>query len=161
VLHILHDILGHRKIAARWVPHEITEVQQWHLYGIAQDMLNRYQREGDDFLGRIITTDETWARSYEPQLKRQSSEWKHPGSPRPKKVRPAQGGVKVMFIVAYDIHGVILYHAAPKRHRVNAAYYCNFLKHHLRPALRRKRRHLMATNPSSLMTMRGVTLLTL
>jgi hypothetical protein len=29
VFHILHDLLGYRKIAARWVPHEITEVQQW------------------------------------------------------------------------------------------------------------------------------------
>ncbi|PSN56056.1 hypothetical protein C0J52_11816, partial [Blattella germanica] len=30
VLHILHDILGYRKIAARWRPHEISEIQQWH-----------------------------------------------------------------------------------------------------------------------------------
>ena len=59
-------------------------------------------REGDDFLGRIVTMDETWARSYEPNLKPQSSEWKHSGSPRPKKVRPTQCAVKVMLIVAYD-----------------------------------------------------------
>jgi hypothetical protein len=114
MLHILHDILGYRKIAVRWVPHEIVEVQQWHLYGIAQDLLNRYQREGDDFLGRIITMDETWARSYEPHLKRQSSEWKHSSSPHPKKVHSAQGGVKLMFVVAYDIHGVILYRSLPQ-----------------------------------------------
>ncbi|PNF43542.1 hypothetical protein B7P43_G03933 [Cryptotermes secundus] len=29
VLHILHDILGHRKIATRWVPHTMSEGQQW------------------------------------------------------------------------------------------------------------------------------------
>ena len=45
------------------------------------------KREGDDFLGRIVAMDETWTRSYEPNLKRQSNEWKHPGSPRPKEVR--------------------------------------------------------------------------
>ena len=73
VLHILHDILGYRKIAAHWVPHTLSEVQQWQRYAIAQDLLNRYQREGDDFLGRIVTLDETWARSYEPHLKRQSN----------------------------------------------------------------------------------------
>ena len=30
VLHILHDILGYRKLAARWIPHEISEMQQCH-----------------------------------------------------------------------------------------------------------------------------------
>ncbi|KAJ4447911.1 hypothetical protein ANN_09920 [Periplaneta americana] len=78
-------------------------------------LLHRYQREGNDFLERIVAMDETWTRSYEPNLKRQSNEWKHPGSPRPKKVRPTQSAVKVMFIVAYDIDGVILHHAVPPR----------------------------------------------
>ncbi|KAJ4452182.1 hypothetical protein ANN_03700 [Periplaneta americana] len=55
--------------------------------------------------------------------------------------------VKVMFIVAYDIDGVILHHAVPPRQTVNADYYCRFLQHHLRPALRRKRRHLGVQNP--------------
>ena len=100
VLHILHDILGYRKIAAHWVSHTLSEVQQWQRYATAQDLLNRYQKEGDDFLGRIVTLDETWALSYEPHLKRQSNEWKHPGSPHPKTVRPTQSNVKAMFIVA-------------------------------------------------------------
>jgi len=30
----------------------------------------------------IITLDETWAKSYEPQMKRQSNEWRYYGSPR-------------------------------------------------------------------------------
>ncbi|KAJ4435811.1 hypothetical protein ANN_18430 [Periplaneta americana] len=55
--------------------------------------------------------------------------------------------VKMMFIVAYDIDGVILHHAVPPRQTVNADYYCRFLQHHLRPALRRKRRHLGVQNP--------------
>ena len=59
--------------------------------------------------------DETLARSYVPILKRQSNEWKNPGSPRPKKVRPTQCDVKVMFIVAYDIDGLILNLAVPPR----------------------------------------------
>ncbi|PNF43745.1 hypothetical protein B7P43_G13766 [Cryptotermes secundus] len=136
VLHILHDILGYRKIAALWVTHTMSEVQQWQHYAFAQD-----------FLGRIVTLDETWAHSYEPHLKRQSTEWKHPGSPRPKKVHPTQSNVKVMFIVACYTDEVILHRTLPQRRTVNAAYYCNFLRNHLRPALRRKRRHLLATNP--------------
>ena len=34
-----------------------------------------YEREGEGFLREIITNDETWARTYESQLKRQSNEW--------------------------------------------------------------------------------------
>ena len=84
VLHILH-ILGYRKLPARWIPHEISEVQQWHCY--AQALLVRYQREGEDFIGQNVAKDETRVRSYEPNLKHQSNKWKHPGSPRPKKLR--------------------------------------------------------------------------
>ena len=90
---------------------------------------------------------ETWDRSYEPNLNRQSDEWKHPGSPRPKKVHLIQCAVKMMFIIAYDTDRVILHHAVHPRQTVNAAYYCTFLQHHLRPALRRILRHLMVQNP--------------
>ncbi|KAJ4426343.1 hypothetical protein ANN_27157 [Periplaneta americana] len=62
-------------------------------------------------------------------------------------LRPTQSAVKVMFIVVYDIDGVILHHAVPPRQTANADYYCRFLQHHLRPALRRKRRHLVVLNP--------------
>ena len=41
----------------------------------------------------------------------QSNEWKHPGSPLPKKVHPMQCIVRVMIIVVYDIDVVILHHA--------------------------------------------------
>ena len=32
MLHILHDVLGYRKLAA---PYEISEFQQWHRYAVA------------------------------------------------------------------------------------------------------------------------------
>ena len=83
--------------------------------------------------------DETWDRSYESNLKRQSNEWKYPGSPRPKKMRPTQCAV----IVAYDIDGTILHHAVPPRQAINGAYYCTFLQHHLHPVIRWKQRHLV------------------
>ena len=65
VFHILLDILGYNKLAARWIPHKISEVQRWHHYAVAQALFVWYQREGDDFLGRIVAMDETW----EPNLK--------------------------------------------------------------------------------------------
>ena len=105
----LHDILGNCKLAACWISHEISKMQQWHRYAVAQALFDRYQTEGENFLGQIVAMGETWLCSYEPNLKHQSNEWKHPGSPRPKKVRPTQCAVKVMFAMAYDIDGVILH----------------------------------------------------
>ncbi|KAJ4430148.1 hypothetical protein ANN_22358 [Periplaneta americana] len=95
----------------------------------------------------LLWTKPGLAHTNQPNLKRQSNEWKHPGSSRPKKVHPTQSAVKVMFIVAYDTDGVILHHAVLPRQTANADYYCRFLQHHLLPALRRKRRHLVVQNP--------------
>jgi hypothetical protein len=38
-------------------------------------------------LKRVVAIDETWIRSFEPELKRQSSEWHTPNLPRPVKYR--------------------------------------------------------------------------
>ncbi|GFY22806.1 hypothetical protein TNCV_2180671 [Trichonephila clavipes] len=38
----------------------------------------------------IITGDESWVYGYDAETKQQSSQWKTPGSPRPKKARPVR-----------------------------------------------------------------------
>ena len=126
VIHILQDILGYRKFVRRWTPNDIAEVQKWHRYAVALALRDRYQREGDDFLGPIVPMDEIWARLYEPNLKRQSNEWKYPGSPRSKKMHPTQCAMKVVLIVAYDIGEIILHHAVPPRHTVNDFFKENY-----------------------------------
>jgi hypothetical protein len=147
VWHILKNKFHMRKAAARWVPHNLTEAQKWHRYAVAGLHLERYHNEGDTFLQRIVAIDETWTRAYEPELKRQSNEWRNQGSPRPKRVRCEPSRVKVTLIVAYDSEGVIISHAVPAGQNVNAAYYQHFLEHTLRPAMRRKRLHFLRDNP--------------
>ncbi|KAG8232167.1 hypothetical protein J437_LFUL012239 [Ladona fulva] len=116
-------------------------------YDAAQMHLDRYEREGEAFLHRIITLDETWATSYEPKLKCQSNEWYCYGSPRKSKVHQSPTGVKVMVIFVYNCDGVILTHYVPPRQTVNAQYYCSILEHHLRPALRKKWQHFLCNPP--------------
>ncbi|GFQ77175.1 histone-lysine N-methyltransferase SETMAR [Trichonephila clavata] len=72
---ILRNELHPHKILARWVPHALTEIQRWLRYAICSDHFARWQPDGDQFLSRIITIDEFWARAYEPELKRQFAEW--------------------------------------------------------------------------------------
>jgi histone-lysine N-methyltransferase SETMAR len=99
--------LQKRKVAAKWVPHHLSEEQKAARKKVAEELLWRYEAEGEQFLKRIVATDETWIRDFEPELKSQSSQWKHATSPRPKKCRRQQLKVKLIMIMAYDKNGVI------------------------------------------------------
>ena len=79
---ILREDLHMHKIGAKWVPHALTEQQKWCRYETCRIHLEMYQNEGENLLNNIITIDETWIKAYEPELKRQSAEWRHEGSPR-------------------------------------------------------------------------------
>jgi hypothetical protein len=70
--------------------------------------LERFDAEGETFLSRIVTGDETWAHHYEAETKRQSVEWHHPQSPRKKKFKTTTSAGKVMIIEFWDTDGVIL-----------------------------------------------------
>ena len=96
---ILRDDLHMRKIAAKWVPHALTEQQKWCPYETCRIHLERYQN-GENLLNNIITIDETCVRAYEPELKRQSGEWRHEESPRRQKFRQNPPPVKLIVILA-------------------------------------------------------------
>jgi hypothetical protein len=85
VYRIITNNLKMRKVAARWVPHHLSDEQKTHRQRIAEKLLHRYQTEGEEFLKRIVALDETWIRDFEPELKSQPSQWKHTDSPCPKK----------------------------------------------------------------------------
>ena len=77
---ILTEDLGLRKVCAKMVPKKLAEEQKQRRVTICQDLLERQ----DDILGRVITGDETWVYQYDPETKRQISQWKTANSPRPK-----------------------------------------------------------------------------
>ena len=49
-------------------------------------------------LDALVTCDESWIYCYDPETKRQSSQWKHVGSPRPKKARQSKSTHKLSMI---------------------------------------------------------------
>ena len=59
-----------------------------------------YQNEGENLLKNIMIIDETLARACEPELKRQSAERRHEGSPRRQNFRQNASPVKIMVILA-------------------------------------------------------------
>ena len=91
---ILTERLHKRRIAARWVPHGLSEEQKCRRLETAQQLLHRFREEGNEFLQKVVAIDETWIRDFQPELKSQSSEWRREGSPRPKKFKRVQSNVK-------------------------------------------------------------------
>ena len=54
-------------------------------------------------LDALVTCNESWIYCYDPETKRQSSQWKHAGSPRPKKARQSKSTHKLLIIPFFDI----------------------------------------------------------
>ena len=69
---------------------------------VATNMLQEAESD-ENFMGQINTVDETWVYGYDPEMKRQSSQWKSADSPRPRKARQVRSNVKVMLIVFFDV----------------------------------------------------------
>ena len=104
----------------------------WNLLQQAQD--------NPTFKSRIFTGDESWVYGYGPETKQQSSKWKTPTSPRPKKagwVRSATKSMLVVYFRQFDIRGVMNRKSMPQGQTVNAAFCCTVLRR-LRENTRRK-----------------------
>ena len=72
---MLHDELNMRKICAKMVP-KILSFEQKHVRkSICEDLINRIQTEGRDWMKYIVTGDETWIFEYDPETRRQSQQW--------------------------------------------------------------------------------------
>ena len=139
---ILTEDIDMRKVCAKMVPNELTEEQKLRRVTICQDMLERQ----DDILGRVITGDETWVYQYDPETKRQSTQWKTANSPRPKKCRRSKLRVKTMLLAFFIcIRGIVHYEFVPTGQTINQVYYFGVLEM-LREKVRRKRPELFANN---------------
>ena len=119
---ILVQELGMRKVCAKMVPKLLTDDQKEHRVNVCRDLLERI-RDDPEFLGQVITGDETWVFQYDPETKRQSLQWKTPGSPRPKKARMSRSRVKVMLIAFFDQKGLVHHEFVPDGQTVNQTFY--------------------------------------
>jgi histone-lysine N-methyltransferase SETMAR len=86
----------------------------------------------------------TTSHRYNPETKRQSSQWKSPSSPRPKKPRMSCSSTKTLLIVFSDIRGILHREFVSQCQTVNTKFYCEVLQC-LREKIRRKRLDLWCT----------------
>ena len=56
--HII-GVLGFRKVCARWVPRTMSDETKAERVRISREILERFEKEGEDFLKKIVTGYET------------------------------------------------------------------------------------------------------
>ena len=100
---IIRKELKMQKICAKFVPRVLREDQKERRCHDSREMVELINSD-PAVLDALVTCDESWIYCYEPETKRQSSQWKHAGSPRPKKVRQSKSTHKLLMIPFFSQH---------------------------------------------------------
>lgn len=74
---ILAEDLNMKRLCTRWVSRLLKENEMGVRVRESERFLKLWRKEGDAFLRRIITVDETWVYHFDPESKMQSGQWKH------------------------------------------------------------------------------------
>ncbi|GFG34008.1 hypothetical protein Cfor_07538 [Coptotermes formosanus] len=70
--------LGHSQVCTRWVPRSLADCHETVRKDACSDFLPCYEAGGESFSSQIVTENETRNHHYQPQTKRQSTEWHYP-----------------------------------------------------------------------------------
>jgi hypothetical protein len=84
------------------------------------------------FCNKINTGDETWCSAYDPETKRESSEWVSETSPRLKKMKFQRSRIKTMLIIFFNSQGVVHIEFIPEGKTENAEFYKGVMEHLLK-----------------------------
>lgn len=127
VRQILTDDFGMKKLCAKMVPKNLSVEQKNHRMTVAEDCLEQVEND-PTLLDRVITGDESWFFQYDPETKRQSSQWLSPNARHPKKARMSKSRVKTMIITFFDSCGIVHKEFVPSGQTVNQVYYRQVLE---------------------------------
>ena len=87
-----------RKICAKFVPRVLREDQKERCCHDNREMVELINSD-PAVLDALVTCNENWIYCYDPEAKRQSSQWKLTGSSRPKKARQSKSTHKLLMIL--------------------------------------------------------------
>ena len=74
-----------RKLTAKWVPCLLTIHQKRQRVRDLKSCLDPFNLNPNNFLRRLVTTNETWIYHYTPESKQQVKQWIGPGGTAPKR----------------------------------------------------------------------------
>jgi len=109
-----------KRVCAKFVPRLLTDDQREQRQTIDRELFVRSCKD------------------VQPKRKQQTSQWKGPNSPRPRKGRQVQSKTKVMLLTFFDSEGILHHEYAPEGQTIIKEYYVE-ISRRLRESVRRKR----------------------
>ena len=95
---IIRDELKMRKICTKFVPRVLRKDQKERRCHDSREMVELINSD-PAVINALVTCDESWIDWYDPETKRQSSQWKHAGSPRHERARQSKSTHKILMIL--------------------------------------------------------------
>jgi len=123
---LLTEELGMHRVAAKFVSRILTADQKQQRVNVCTE-LRQLVSDDETFLSRFVTGDESWVCGYDPETKQQSSQWKSPTSPWPKKAGQVKSNLKSIIITFFDIKGIVHKEFVPTGQTENSGFYCEVL----------------------------------
>ena len=117
------------KLSVKWVPKCLNVDQKRQRCQSSEQILKFFRRDSNDFLSRLVTMEETWLYHYDPEIKQQSMEWRHSGSPRPKifRMQKSAGNFSPRFFVIKMASPLIIFQRAKLSTRsITHLCWCNW-----------------------------------
>jgi hypothetical protein len=112
---ILTKDLQMRRVTAKFVLRLLTAEQKDDRMSVCTDLHDQAQND-PSFMSLVITGDECWVYTCDPEKKQMSSQWNTISSPRPKKARQVKSNVRTMLIAFFDIDGLVHHEYIPRGH---------------------------------------------
>ena len=94
---IIREELKMQKICVKFVSRVLREDQKERHCHDSREMVELINSD-PAVLDALVICDESWIYCYDVETKRRSSQWKHAGSPRPKKARQSKSTHKLLLI---------------------------------------------------------------
>ena len=112
-----------RKLAVRWVPHQLSDDRKKRRVECLRQLLNDFESNGQKRLCDIVTGDETWLWFYDIANKRCNTAWVGPDGDRPVALRQDFQSPKRLFSHFFNAQGTVAINILPEKTTINATYY--------------------------------------
>ena len=139
VHNILHNHLQLSKVSARWIPRNLNAQDRHLRVAATRKHLERFDTNRSEFVEHLVTGDETWIHHWDPESKQESMQWKHRGSPPPKKFRTRPSAGKIMATIFWDGKGILHIDYMSHKTTITSQYYADLLGR-LKESIKTKRR---------------------
>lgn len=130
IFNILHDVLRLRKVASRYVPHNLSDNHREMRVNYCLENLSIY-RDGPGRLYDILTGDEVFIYQRNLGRKQNNSSWIGEGESARTIVRQSRFDAKTLFCIFFRSSGPVLVHPVKSRQSIDNDYY---IKNCLTPA---------------------------